>query len=318
MRGLLTPSSTPPPPHASTLLASPAPTPPPSCVAAVLVGAYVLFYLFMAGWMALHMSVMVGNMNSFGNLDYLCDASQEPCRAEFANRSVPEIFGDNSVIAKVLETFVKPTSDGVNYVQIGMPSYNGFFQNAFTTANKDGSLHLMPDPWQANERYADSLASNVGCTSSDVGENTPTAAALCSVSGQIRINNNWRMRTTEVPVSVTCKATPNLYDPPTRENVTLQVVALFNPWNVNLGAIQADGTRHGENVDFNLTAVNEFSWTWRAGHVFPHIMQFVVTPSMKLNAGERASFQIDCSPSSAISFENNHMAYSVAFEGTPL
>lgn len=282
----------------------------------VLLSAYAVFYLFMAGWMAIHLGVMVGNMNEFQNLDRVCDGSDEACRGLNYDNTVPPRF---PVVSLVYDNFVVDAPEET-YVGMGMPAYSGFFQNSFTTANEASGVQLSPDPWNANEKFATSLSVNHPSCAEDA-----TALGIdvnCALSGQIRINNNWRLRTTYFPVNVSCKATPGSDNP---EGAGIKTAALFNPWNVAAGAFemttkpgQTIPEQTGKDVSFEANVVNNvtdnlFSLNWNFGHVFPHIAQFVVIPAAPLRTGETWSFTLECYPDSLIEFENNRMTYDVSF-----
>jgi len=275
----------------------------------VLLSAYAVFYLFMAGWMAIHLGVMVGNMNEFQNLDRVCDGSDEACRGLNYNNTVPPEF---PIVELAYTNFVVDAPEET-YVGMGMPAYSGFFQNSFTTANEASGVMLSPDPWNANEKFATSLSVNHPSCALDA---PPLGIDIdCALSGQIRINNNWNLRTTYVPVNVSCKATPGSNNP---DGAGIKTAALFNPWNVAAGAFEvaANGrVSTGQDVTFEANVVDKdlFSLNWNYGHVFPHIAQFVVIPAARVPSGETWSFTLECYPDSLIEFENNRMTYDVSF-----
>jgi hypothetical protein len=277
----------------------------------VLLSAYAIFYLFMAGWMALHLGVMVGNMNEFQNLDRVCDGLDEACRGLNYNNTVPSGF---PIVGLAYDSFVAAPEE--TYVGMGMPAYSGFFQNSFTTANEASGVRLSPDPWNANEKFATRLSANHESCADPAP--TPGIDINCAVSGQIRINNNWGLRTTYSPVNVSCKATQtpgSNY----REGARIKTAALFNPWNVAAGAFEVaqngQSNQAGEDVTFEANAPDKdlFSLNWTSGHVFPHIAQFVVIPDSPVPSGETWSFTLECYPDSLIEFENNRMTYAVSF-----
>jgi len=130
----------------------------------LLVFAYLSFYLFMAGWMAIHFTGLVATA---------------PDRATF-----------NGTVGISGET-----------VYLGDPIYNGFLEFVATTANRpddDRSLELASNPWkQSSPRLYETKHTSADCATVDFKND-------CFGRNQMRINNHYELKVLDNNISFSC------------------------------------------------------------------------------------------------------------------
>jgi hypothetical protein len=270
---------------------------------AKLFGAYITFYLFMAGWMAIHLNALDGELPPTGEgATALCTTSVDvKCRGPAYNTD--RTFAANSIARIFVSRHMTRDDEGGNEVTLGQPRYNGFYEQALITQNScddDGNpcaAKLDVNPWTENKKFATSSSvSSAACTSAtEGGRIAATSDDGCSNSGMIRINNAWELRVMPTNLAMVCTWTNT--DP--NSTTMAKVVAVTNPWSLSPMATTADDATGGIVISdmTNTTTTNgvsELKWTWTTGNSFPHMMQYMIVPSAAVAAGTSVTFTGRC------------------------
>jgi len=221
---------------------------------ALLIFAYLAFYVFMAGWVAIHITGLVATA---------------PERATFNG------------------TF----SYSGEQVTIGKPIYNGFLDFVGTTANKVGDDEaLTVDPWdQVTLRRYEVKTENKECSTSE----DEKRQYFCNASNQVRINNHFQLKELPEWIQFDCSGPGLIFG------------NCKNPWG------DEGNTNTSAGCDTSIPGVMVVHWP--NSHVFPHIMQYDVSPATATNE-TNTDFMVTCKISGfGQSRFNNQLAQKFVF-----
>lgn len=173
-------------------------------------------------------------------------------------------------------TTVGQLSQTGGIVTMGDPVFNKFLNFVMTTANRpgtetDGAFEaLSSSPWtKTAKRLYQGTTKNADCASGSFVDGQSTT---CYSSNQVRFNNHYRLRNLPQTVKALCNST---------NNPNISFYDCTNPWTGNLG-----------NVTCDTSIDNTLEITWPKDHLFPHIVEYKVRPTVAVDTD--TTFDVTC------------------------